>query len=206
MAKPRDDFSEKTKKILAQRVNYHCSNPDCGASTSGPNHEPNGVMNVGVASHITAAAPGGPRFNPNITPQERGSIVNGIWLCQTCAKKIDDDQIQFSPEILRNWKENAERNAGTQIGKPLASQNAEQIIDKLVNRNYPKDLRITQQLNSEGYKVKWVRRNEENTMVDSQGWEYVLINEGNGMKARLKIQDHLLVTGGYLVFLKKKEN
>lgn len=52
----RDDFSIKTKEILAKRVNYHCSNPDCGKPTTGPQSDPNKVINVGVACHITAAS------------------------------------------------------------------------------------------------------------------------------------------------------
>jgi len=33
----RDDFTEKTKKTLQDRVNNKCSNPTCRCATSGPN-------------------------------------------------------------------------------------------------------------------------------------------------------------------------
>lgn len=59
----RDDFSEEAKLILARRVNYHCSNPICGESTTGPQTNPTKSMNIGVAAHITAASPNGPRFD-----------------------------------------------------------------------------------------------------------------------------------------------
>jgi hypothetical protein len=54
------------------------------------------VIDVGVAAHITAASPGGPRFDPNLSDKERASATNGIWLCQNCAKLIDNDVAQFS--------------------------------------------------------------------------------------------------------------
>ena len=69
--------------------------PNCNVSTAGPSDESAaGVMSIGVAAHIASAAqgPGARRFDPNMTPEERSGIENGIWLCQSCAKKIDDDE------------------------------------------------------------------------------------------------------------------
>jgi hypothetical protein len=74
----RDDFSEDTKRILAFRVSTACSNPDCQADTGGPQEDPAKAINVGVAAHITSASLGGPRYNPNLTPEQRGSTDNGI--------------------------------------------------------------------------------------------------------------------------------
>ena len=59
----RDDFKNSIKDKLAKRVGYRCSNSDCRKPTSGPQTEPSGVVNVGVAAHITAASSGGPRFD-----------------------------------------------------------------------------------------------------------------------------------------------
>jgi hypothetical protein len=61
-------------------------------------------MNVGVASHITAAAPGGPRYDPNLTSEQRRLQSNGIWLCQTHGKAVDSDEGHFTVEMLRDWK------------------------------------------------------------------------------------------------------
>ena len=60
----RDDFSEQTKQLLAKRVGYRCSNPNCQKPTSGSNLDPNKATNIGVAAHICAAAPRGPRYDP----------------------------------------------------------------------------------------------------------------------------------------------
>jgi len=67
----RDDFSQTTKDVLARRVNYLCSNPDCPLGTVGPHTNSSKTVNKGVAAHITAAAPGGKRFDSSLTPEER---------------------------------------------------------------------------------------------------------------------------------------
>lgn len=107
----RDDFSPKTKDVLAKRVGYKCSNPSCQITTSGPHSDPNKAINVGVAAHICAAAPGGPRYDPLMTREERTSAENGIWLCQTCATLIDIDEKIYSVKTLQEWKKKAEQRA-----------------------------------------------------------------------------------------------
>ena len=113
----RDDFSASVKQQLANRVNHRCSNPDCRATTSGPQLEPEGSINVGVAAHITAASAGGPRFDAALSPESRASTLNGIWLCQNCAKLIDNDALRFPADLLRAWKAGAEAEALKQIGR-----------------------------------------------------------------------------------------
>jgi hypothetical protein len=112
----RDEFSPKTKEVLAKRVANRCSNPGCWAITSGPQSVPDGAINIGVAAHITAAASGGPRYDEDLSPAERASATNGIWLCQNCAKLIDSDTLRFSEAQLRAWKRNAEEAAREGLG------------------------------------------------------------------------------------------
>lgn len=76
----RDDFTTADKAVLAKRVGSICSNPDCRAAPSGPHSDPNKAVNTGVAAHITAASPGGPRFDSALSPEERSNLENGIWL------------------------------------------------------------------------------------------------------------------------------
>ena len=92
MTNQRDEFSTTTKETLAKRVGYRCANPNCRKLTCGPCEDENKAINIGVAAHITAASPGGPRYDETLTSEERKSINNGIWLCQSCAKLIDDDE------------------------------------------------------------------------------------------------------------------
>jgi hypothetical protein len=113
----RDEFSMAVKRILAQRVGLLCSNPSCRAETTGPQSDPSGVVNVGVAAHITAAAQGGPRFDLSLSEKERRSATNGIWLCQNCAKLIDSDLEGYASGLLRQWKAVAEEETRRRIGK-----------------------------------------------------------------------------------------
>lgn len=107
----RDDFTESTKRLIAAKVSYFCSKPDCQRPTTGATSDHNGVINVGVASHITAAAPGGPRYDPSLSSEQRRHEANGIWLCQTHGKLIDSDPAHYTVETVRGWKELAEKKS-----------------------------------------------------------------------------------------------
>lgn len=85
----RDDFPKETNRTLCDRVGALCSNPDCRAPTKAAHTDDDRAVSVGVACHINAAAPGGPRYDPAQTPEQRSSIDNGIWLCATCGTLID---------------------------------------------------------------------------------------------------------------------
>lgn len=111
----RDDFPMAVKELLAKRVASECSSPGCGQVTIGPQVDPAGVVNLGVAAHITAASPGGPRYDPSLTEDERRSHTNGIWLCQTCAKLVDNDVLRYPADVLREWKVFAEGRAARNL-------------------------------------------------------------------------------------------
>jgi hypothetical protein len=113
----RDDFTDDVKRTMAARTGNTCSNPDCRALTSGLQDDPTKALNVGVAAHITAAAEAGERHDPTLSSEERRHPDNGIWLCQTCAKLIDNDPSRFTEKLLRAWKEIAEDRALRSIGK-----------------------------------------------------------------------------------------
>ena len=66
----RDNFTELIKNKLAKRVSYICSNPNCRKMTIGPDSK-KCINNIGVAAHICAAAPGGPRYDAKMTEQEK---------------------------------------------------------------------------------------------------------------------------------------
>ena len=99
--KVRDDFSSDIKSVLARRVGMLCSNPGHRVPTSGPQEDSKKATNIGVAAHITAAAAGGPRFDETLPPDQRKSIENAIWLCQNCAKLIDNDPHLYTVDLVR---------------------------------------------------------------------------------------------------------
>lgn len=106
-SKNRDDFSQATKNRLAKQARYHCSNPSCRKLTSAPTSNGSKEVNIGVAAHICAAAPGvgARRYRADMTPKQRKSDENGIWLCQDCAKAIDSDDPIFTEAFLHTWKQ-----------------------------------------------------------------------------------------------------
>ncbi len=111
----RDNFTQKTKDKMARRVGCRCSKPDCGRSTIGAASDEHGIINVGVAAHITAASLGGLRYDPNLTNAQRKHYSNGIWLCGTDAKMVDSDEAFFTVKKLHSWKKTAERRSFLEI-------------------------------------------------------------------------------------------
>lgn len=102
----RDDFSEAVKNNLGKRASYVCSNPDCRALTIAPaDSDAAKVLYIGKAAHICAAAEGGPRYAPTMSPEQRGAIENAIFLCSSCADMIDrNGGADFSVAVLHEWK------------------------------------------------------------------------------------------------------
>lgn len=107
MAK-RDEFTPRTVMNIARRVNYHCSMPQCGVSTQAPHSDPAKFINLGEAAHITAAAPGGPRYDLLLSREQRRHASNGIWMCRLHARLVDADDSRYTVDELRDWKMRAE--------------------------------------------------------------------------------------------------
>ncbi len=107
-ATERDDFSSGDIRTLGERAAYICANPACRRQTIGPHTDPNKSLKTGKACHIKAASPGGPRYDPAQTREERTNIQNGIWLCSNCSDLIDKDAARFAVDVLREWRESLE--------------------------------------------------------------------------------------------------
>lgn len=104
----RDEFSTAIKTALALRASYRCSL--CDGPTVGPSDEtPVKAANIGTAAHICAAAEGGPRYDPAMTPEARGDFANGIWLCANHGRLIDTDVATYTVAALHEAKQAHER-------------------------------------------------------------------------------------------------
>ncbi len=102
----RDDFSKSVVTALRMRAGFICSHPACRANTvaAGESNE-DSVVCLGKAAHITAAAAGGPRFDPLMLTEERTSISNAIYLCASCADLVDkNDGADYPVQLLQEWK------------------------------------------------------------------------------------------------------
>jgi hypothetical protein len=103
--KKRDEFPIAVQRVIAERAAYICTNPECRDGTIGPHSDPDKSLKTGEAAHIRAASPGGPRYEPNQTPEERASIQNAIWLCTKCSTIIDKDEARYPFDLLLGWKQ-----------------------------------------------------------------------------------------------------
>lgn len=115
MAKNRDDFTECTRRKIGQRAGWLCSFPGCRVFTEGATSDDIGRMSVGTASHICAAAPGGPRYDEKMSTDERRSVTNGIWMCRNHGTAIDSPDSKFTTELLRTWKKDAETESRKRV-------------------------------------------------------------------------------------------
>lgn len=114
----RDEFPERVKRTVGQRAAYLCSNPECRDLTIGPHSQPDESLSTGVAAHICAAAPGGPRFDSTQTQYNRKSISNAIWLCHKCSDRVDKDIDKYTREVLLDWKVQHEKYISDGGGLP----------------------------------------------------------------------------------------
>jgi hypothetical protein len=151
------------KITVAARVNNRCLNPACRAPTSGRQVDPAKALNVGVAAHITAASPDGPRYNSGLTSDERKHANNAIWLCHNCGKLIDNDQARFTTEEIRNWKISAEAEALERIGKAVRPRSLDELLqvyrvrlkDRVNRGGHNAVETLVEALNDEERAVRW---------------------------------------------------
>lgn len=157
----RDNFLATTVQRLRDMAGNVCSFPDCHVHTHGSKALHDGPFSIGVACHIKAAAPGGPRYDITQTQAERKDLSNGIWMCQTHSKLVDADDSPYSVETLLEWKRLAEIRANEMVNKRAFTESelksavhtgSVELLDRWVNRTgNPIDSPINEVM--EGYEV-----------------------------------------------------
>src|SRR5262249_1939241 len=110
-AKSRDESPKPVRDRDAARGSCHCSKPRRDIVTSGPAEDPAQSFSIGTAAHITAALRSGPRYDRSLTPTQRTSTGNAIWLCRNCGTLVDRDPGFLTAAMLRDWKQQAENRA-----------------------------------------------------------------------------------------------
>lgn len=130
MVKNRDNFPASVIEVLKKRAAYICSNPNCKKMTIAPSSSDNNkVIYIGRAAHISAASQNGPRYEPNISGEERSSINNAIFLCSNCADMIDDNGgIDFQASTIKKWKAEHEKWVWENLNKNIINNSGQTII------------------------------------------------------------------------------
>ncbi len=103
------DFPIAVKRIIAQRVNYICSNPECRCFTAGPNIKDKTDTKIADCAHIYSGASDGPRYNLTIDENFLKSAKNALWLCKNCHRRIDRNWEKYPTDLLLQWKEETEK-------------------------------------------------------------------------------------------------
>ncbi|TMU57118.1 hypothetical protein [Flagellimonas algicola] len=137
MSSNRDDFTGATIEILKKRAAFICSNPNCRAMTISPSEEDeNKFIYIGKAAHITAASEGGPRYDSDLTSEERSSINNGIFLCSSCADMIDKNNgIDFETSLINDWKTQHEEWIRDNLNKKITAEKEVQQVINVTSNN-----------------------------------------------------------------------
>ncbi|MEM5458488.1 HNH endonuclease [Paraburkholderia phytofirmans] len=112
----RINFPKETVRQIAFEAHLFCSNPECCRFTSYSTTEAK-ARAIAEAAHINAASEDGPRPGDVRTEEELKSATNGIWLCDTCHRLIDDDPSRFPESRLREWKSNHAEFVRGLVGK-----------------------------------------------------------------------------------------
>ena len=92
-------FSETTIKRLFALSGNNCGYPGCPV----PIVEKTGIV-TGEICHIKARSPGGPRFDPNQSSEERNAFENLILLCRNHHKVVDADPNLYTVDALLDIK------------------------------------------------------------------------------------------------------
>jgi len=97
-------FPSNIRAQLRDSVGSFCSARHCQVQTSGFDQIAAKSIHNGDAAHINGAKPTAARYDKNQSDEERHGFNNGIWLCPTCHRQVDQDENLYSEDILIEWK------------------------------------------------------------------------------------------------------
>lgn len=100
----RHPISSKTLKRLFAASGGFCAFPECNTRLV---DEKSGAL-IGEMCHINATSPGGPRYDPTLSHEERNNDENLIILCPTHHSLIDQDAETYTSEKLIAFKKSHE--------------------------------------------------------------------------------------------------
>lgn len=125
--------TQKTLKRLYALSGNICAFPGCNAPVVSATGTPTAQV-----CHICAKSPGGPRFNPEQTEQERNGFDNLLLLCGEHHTVVDSEPNTYTVTVLSEIKAVHEAVAGRperQADLAVAKQLQKQLLDTKASRN-----------------------------------------------------------------------
>jgi len=100
------NYKPSTVRRLDTLSGNQCSNPNCTRKLIARD----GETIISKICHIEAASPDGPKYNPDMTDDERRHYDNLILLCDECHSIIDNKESEdkYPVTLLKEWKRNHE--------------------------------------------------------------------------------------------------
>lgn len=100
------DYKRITIRRLDTLSGNECAAPNCSNKLLASD----GQTIISKICHIEAASQNGPRYNPDMTDDERRHFDNLILLCDGCHNIIDnkENESKYPVELLKEWKRNHE--------------------------------------------------------------------------------------------------
>jgi hypothetical protein len=193
----RDDFDSKVISLAKVQAAYICSRPQCRRSTVAPSlTDENKIQYMGKVAHIAAAAPGGPRYDPKMTEEERKSISNAIFLCSSCADMIDKNRgIDYSTETLHQWKEEHRHWVTNNLNKSQQDENAFIINSHMQSGGINAQIVNINGINnketdaSKQHDIKTFQRSE--TIINNSQWDKLLQDLKGNASCKIRESDRL---------------
>jgi len=107
MTEKARQYKPSTIRRLDTLSGNQCAAPDCTKSLIARDLK----TIVSKICHIEAASDNWPRFNPDMTDDERRHFDNLILLCDECHSIIDnkENENKYPVALLKEWKQNHER-------------------------------------------------------------------------------------------------
>jgi len=99
-------YKQTTLKRLFLLSCNQCAAPDCDNLLEARDEK----TIIAKICHIEAASSDGPRYNPNMSDDERRDFDNLILLCDECHSIIDnkDNESKYTVTLLKKWKRSHE--------------------------------------------------------------------------------------------------
>jgi len=169
---PRD-YTTRTRERLCLLSGCRCYNPNCCKNLI--------AMDIKTISkrisHIEAASEQGPRFNLNMSDNDRRGFDNLVLLCPECHDIIDNiENLEAYPvELLKEWKANREQEISNQrIRNPTYLKTA---INALSDIDFPEEINEKEKKPFEiGKKISYNSIKRNKSLIERYKAYYYILN------------------------------